>query len=122
MGQQYKFEKLEVWQLATELFDLVYEIDKHLPASEKFNLSDQIRRASVSVSLNIAEGSTTASNAEFIRFLRIAVRSYIEVYGCYLLILKRNYIQKDNPVCPKLEELGAKLFAKLQALIKSLNG
>jgi len=121
MGQQYKFEKLEVWQLAGELFDLVYEIDKSLPKSEQFNLSNQIRRASTSISLNIAEGSTTASNAEFTRFLKIAIRSYVEVYGCYLLMVRRQYISRENSICIKFEEIGAKLFAKLQALVKSLN-
>src|SRR5258705_3666597 len=122
MGQQYKFEKLEVWQLAGELFDLVYEIDKSLPKSEQFNLANQIRRASTSISLNIAEGSTTASNAEFTRFLKIAIRSYVEVYGCYLLMVRGPYISRGNSICTKIHESGAKLFAKLQALVKSLNG
>lgn len=121
MKQQYKFENLEVWQFAGDLLDLVYEIDKHLPKSEQFNLSVQMRRASVSISLNIAEGSTSASNAEFIRFLKIAIRSYIEVYGCYLLIIRRKYIGREDQVCVKFEETGAKLFAKLQALVKSLS-
>src|SRR5688572_7161090 len=120
MGQQYKFEYLEVWQLAGELFDLVYDIDSSLPKSEQFNLSSQIRRASTSISL-IAEGSTSASDAEFIRFLRIAIRSYVEVYGCYLLMVRRKYISRENSICVKFEETGAKLFAKLQALVKSLN-
>jgi four helix bundle protein len=89
MKHQYKFEKLEVWNLSLELGDLVYEIDKCLPPSEINNLSSQIKRASTSVSLNIAEGSTNASNAEFAKFLRIASRSYLEVYACYIIIKRR---------------------------------
>lgn len=120
MQQEYKFEKLEVWQLSLELSDLVYEIDRKLPSSEQFNLSSQIRRAVTSVSLNIAEGSTNVSSIEFAKFLRIAIRSYIEVYACYVLIKRRNYLEAKDPVCPKFEELGMKLFAKLQALLKSI--
>jgi four helix bundle protein len=121
MVQEYKFEKLEVWQLATELFDLVYEIVGDLPKSEQFNLSSQIRRSATSISLNIAEGSTTASNPEFRRYLKIALHSYIETHACFLLITRRGYIDRDNPKCVNFEEIGAKLFAKLQAFIKALD-
>ncbi len=92
MKQEYKFEKLEVWQLSVELLDYVYDIEKHLPKDEKFNLSSQFRRAATSVSLNIVEGSTTASDAEKARYLTIALHSYVETYACYLLILRRKYI------------------------------
>ena len=119
--QEYKFEKLEVWKLSIELFDLVYEIEKNLPKSEQFNLSSQFRRSATSISLNIAEGSTTATNAEFRRYLTIALHSYIETYACYTLILRRRYVEQDKPECLKFEETGVKLFAKLQAFIKSFN-
>jgi len=54
----FKFEKLEVWQLAIDLINKVYNLIEDMPASEKFNLSYQLRRAVTSISLNIAEGST----------------------------------------------------------------
>ncbi|PCH99215.1 MAG: four helix bundle protein [Bacteroidetes bacterium] len=120
MVQEYKFERLEVWQLAIELFDLAYELDHQLPKSEQFNLSSQLRRSATSISLNIAEGSTTASNAEFRRYLKIALHSYIETHACYLLIVRRSYVDRNNPKCVKFEEIGAKLFTKLQAFIRSL--
>ncbi|CAN5567340.1 hypothetical protein BH10BAC1_BH10BAC1_17040 [soil metagenome] len=121
MGQEYKFERLEVWKLSLELSDHVYEISGFLPPQEIYNLSSQIKRAGTSVSLNIAEGSTSSSDAEFARFLRIAIRSYIEVYACYILIKRRKYLSASEPICKQFEVLGAKLFAKLQALLKSLN-
>ncbi|WP_440999316.1 four helix bundle protein [Fodinibius sp. SL11] len=65
----YKFEKLEVWELAMEFNDLSYEIAHELPDREKFNLNSQLRRASTSIALNIAEGSTGQTNAEQKRFL-----------------------------------------------------
>jgi four helix bundle protein len=54
----FKFEQLEVWSLALDYIDLMYEIAGCLPRSEEFNLKSQITRAATSVSLNIAEGST----------------------------------------------------------------
>lgn len=65
----FKFENLIVWQKAMDLNDLVFQISKGFPPEEKFNLTSQIRRAIDSVSLNIAEGSTSQSNPEFSRFL-----------------------------------------------------
>ena len=121
MKQEYKFEKLEVWKLSLELFDLVYEIERSLPKSEQFNLSSQFRRAATSISLNIAEGSTTASDPEFRRYLTIALHSYIETYACYQLILRRKYIEQSKIECVKFEETGSILFAKMQAFIKALN-
>jgi four helix bundle protein len=54
----HKFEKLEVWQLAIEYADLCYSLAEQMPKQEEYNLSSQLRRAAVSVALNIAEGST----------------------------------------------------------------
>ncbi len=71
---KYKFENLEVWKLSIQLQDLVYEIVEMLPEFEKFNLTSQMRRASTSVILNIAEGSTSVSNAEQLRFLSYSIR------------------------------------------------
>ena len=121
MAQEYKFERLEVWKLSLELSDHVYDIAGFLPPHEMYNLASQIKRAGTSVSLNIAEGSTSSSDAEFARFLRIAIRSYIEVYACYVIIKRRKYLSSSEPICEQFELLGAKLFAKLQALLKSIN-
>ena len=120
MKQEYKFEKLEVWQLSVELLDYVYEIEKYLPKDERFNLSSQFKRAATSISLNIVEGSTTSSDPEKARYLTIALHSYVETYACYLLILRRKFIDQDKKECIKFEETGAKLFAKLQTFIKVL--
>ena len=120
MKQEYKFEKLEVWQLSVELLDYVYDIEKYLPKDERFNLASQFKRAATSISLNIVEGSTTATDPEKIRYLTIALHSYVESYACYLLILRRKFIAREKSECIKFEETGAKLFAKLQAFIKVL--
>jgi len=79
--------------------DLSNEIDllvRKFPKIELFSLTSQIKRAADSVVLNIAEGSTGQSIAEFKRFLGIALRSAIEVVACLYLAHKRNYIISEE--------------------------
>lgn len=117
---RYKFENLEVWKLAMKFNSLVYELADSLPDSEKFNLNSQMRRASTSIALNIAEGSTGQSNAEQRRFLSFSIRSYIEVIACLRMMEDRNYLAGHDKNNKELEIIGAKLFSKLQAFRNSL--
>ncbi len=82
----FKFEKLEVYQLALDYIDLVYEVAEKLPASEKYNLRSQMTRAATSVALNIAEGSTGQSDREQARFLSMSIRSLLETVACQHII------------------------------------
>ena len=114
----FKFENLEVWKLSLEYVDQIYKIISLLPRTEEYNLKTQLIRSATSVSLNIAEGSTSQSDAEFSRFLGIAIRSNIEVIACLHLAKRRGYI--NDKVFADAYEFGAKMFAKLQALRKKL--
>ena len=71
--------KLEVWQLAGKLIDVVYDITRSLPAEEKYAASMQIRRAAWSVQNNIAEGYARLGPAELRRFFDISLGSLAEV-------------------------------------------
>jgi four helix bundle protein len=114
----FKFEKLEVWKLSLEYVDKAYEIANLLPAKEVYNLKTQLIRSATSVSLNIAEGSTSQSDLEFGRFIGIAIRSCIEVVACLHLAKRRKYINEKS--FAQVYEFGEKMFAKLQALRKKL--
>lgn len=92
----FKFEDLRVWQKSLDLGKEIRELTNRFPASEKYALNSQIIRAIDSVGLNIAEGSTGQSNAEFKRFLGIGLRSAIEVVACLHIALKNDYIEKDD--------------------------
>ena len=92
----FKFEKLKVWQKAVELSAEVNRLTKTFPKDELFVLTTQIKRAADSVSLNIAEGSTGQSNAEFKKFLGYAIRSNVEVVGCIYLAKRRDIIVQDD--------------------------
>ena len=115
----YKFEQLEVWQMAVEYIDMIYKIAELLPRNEEYNLRSQIIRAATSVALNIAEGSTGQSDAEQNRFLGMALRSLIETVACLHLIKRRNYVPSEavQPVYVFSEKLAVKLQAFRKALI-----
>lgn len=117
----YKFEKLEVWKLAMKFNKVAYDVADELPDKEKYNLSSQLRRASTSIGLNIAEGSTGQSDAEQARFLSYSIRSQVEVIACMRLIQNRNYINSDDEIAEKFERLGSELFAKLNAFKNALD-
>jgi four helix bundle protein len=114
----FKFENLEVWQLSLEYSDKIYEISEKFPAKEQYNLTSQMLRATTSISLNIAEGSTSQSDMEFRRFVGIAIRSLIEAVGRLHLAKRRKYV--DEKAFNEVYVFGEKMFAKLQALRKKL--
>ncbi len=116
----FKFEKLEVWQMALNYIDLVYEMANRLPDSERFNLNSQITRAATSVALNIAEGSTGQTDPEQNRFLGLALRSLIETVACQRIIKKRKYLLND-PMLDKLDSEAELLAIKIQSFRKSLS-
>ena len=75
----FNFEKLEVRQKAIDFTDLVYDETRAFPAEERFGLTNQLRRAAISISSNIAEGSSRSSRNDFARFAEIAAGSVFEV-------------------------------------------
>jgi four helix bundle protein len=103
----FKFEKLLVWQKAVDLSELVDQVSKKFPKEELYILTSQVKRAADSIALNIAEGSTGQSNAEFNRFLGIALRSNIEVVSCIYLAKRRNIISEEdfNKIYSNCEEI-----------------
>ena len=96
MTEVYKFQKLRVYQLALDYVDAIYELCIQIPENEKFNLRSQLQRATTSVALNIAEGSTGQSDAEQNRFLGHAVRSFLETIACIDIIERRSYLSREE--------------------------
>jgi four helix bundle protein len=114
----FKFEKLEVWKEAVELSYRIHDLTYSFPKEELYVLTSQIKRAADSVSLNIAEGSTGQTNAEFRRFLSFSIRSGIEVVGCIHLAKRRNLISEEdfNSIYSTIDNL----VMRIQALKKSI--
>jgi four helix bundle protein len=117
----FKFEKLEVWQMALDYHDLMYELVDKLPEDERFNLKSQIRSAATSIVLNIAEGSTGQSDPEQKRFLGMALRSLIETVACQRLVVRRKYVT-DTTYLEHLDVQAQELAKRLQAFRNALSG
>jgi four helix bundle protein len=93
----FKFESLQVWQIALDLTDGIHLLTKNnFPKDEIYILTSQIKRAADSVVLNIAEGCTGQTNPVFINFLNYALRSGIEVVACLFIAKRRGYINEDD--------------------------
>ena len=92
----FAFERLEVWQLARQFLRFIYPIIEAFPQKEKYNLVDQIRRASTSVALNLAEMTSRSSFKEQAHFSEIAYGSAIEVYCSVLLSFDLGYISESQ--------------------------
>jgi len=113
----FKFEDLRVWETAISLSAEVNVLVKTFPVEERYVLSSQFQRAADSVALNIAEGSTGQSNAEFKKFLGYSIRSGIEVISCLYLGRKRGIICDED--FSKLYTTYETLIIKIQALRNS---
>ena len=114
----FKFEKLEVWQQARRFAVAIYKTTSSFPKEEKYSLVDQLRRAAISIALNIAEGSNRNSDKEFVRFLRIAIGSIDEVITGLYLSLDLGYINKSK--FDNLYQEANILVKRINALIKSI--
>lgn len=114
----YYFEKLDVWNGAKELAIIIYQITSTFPSTEKFNLVDQLRRAAISISANIAEGSTRETKREQTRFMNIAYGSAIEVLNHSLIAKELGFIQEENLIL--IREKVSKITNQIRALNKTI--
>lgn len=105
------YRNLKVWQQAMSLVEDVYQLTASLPTKESFGLQSQARRSSVSIPSNIAEGSARSSDAEFSRFVRIALGSLAELQTQIELLVRLNFVQPDtaSPVIKQADDLGVRL-------------
>lgn len=92
--QSYK--DLIVWQKAIDMFEMIYQVTRNFPKEELYGLTNQLRRAAVSIPSNIAEGHARASTAEFVRFLSIARGSLAEVETHLLIARRLAYLSNDQ--------------------------
>lgn len=93
---QNNFRDLKTWKLAMDLTVVIYDLTAKLPDSEKFGLISQMRRAAVSISSNIAEGSGRGSTTQFAQFLGYAQGSAFELETQLLLVEKMNLLSSEE--------------------------
>ena len=105
------YQDLIVWQKAMDLVDEVYRLARLLPREEMFSLSDQMRRAAVSIPSNIAEGQSRNSTKEFVNFLSIARGSNSELTTQLMICVRLKYLTQFQvePVLNLSDEVGRML-------------
>lgn len=109
----FRFEKLEVWQFAVEFADRVHAVTARFPTDERFGLTSQMRRAAVSISSNIAEGSIRSSSGDFARFVEIA-------YGSLMEVVSQAHIAKRQAML--LSEDFQDLYERAERLSRMMSG
>ena len=114
------YQDLKVWQKAMDLTVEVYRLVKKLPKEETYALSDQMRRAVVSIPSNIAEGRDRNSNKEFVQFLHIARGSKSELETHLLISIRVGYLTETDIL--QAMQLSKEIGNMLTALIARLQG
>ena len=113
-GQDFQYRSLIVWQKSMQFSKQVYRLIEQFPSTEKYALSDQVRRAVVSVPSNIAEGCGRASNRDYAHFLSIARGSLYETMTQLEIAQSLGYIDSIEEV----EDLASEISRMLTSLMK----
>lgn len=108
-----RFEKLTVYKQALALVDMIYEISRKFPKEETYNITSQLRRAAISIPLNIAEGQGRGSKKSNKQFLLVARGSAYELVALYDICGKRGYLEEG------LKEV---MYSTTIEVISMLNG
>jgi four helix bundle protein len=119
----FRFEKLDVWQRAVEHASEIYAVTRSFPNDERFGLTNQMRRAAVSISSNIAEGSGRSSDVDFARFLEYAYSSLMEVVSQSTIATRQDFLQKEpfDRIYAESEELARMLSGLRSTLLQRPN-
>ena len=114
----FRFEQLEIWKLSISYAKRIYVVTEKFPKSEVFGITSQLRRAGVSISSNIAEGSGSSTVRDFCNFIDIAIKSTLEIVSQLYLALELQLINKDE--FDELYEKAEELIRKMRAFKASL--
>ena len=117
MKTRFRFLDFKVYKDAANFYQDILKITTRFPKSQ-FALGEQLKRASLSVVLNIAEGSTGQTDPEQARFLGLSLRSLMECVACLDLVQRHEYVSAEE--LSSTRELGHKVFIKLQAMRRTL--
>jgi len=113
MSYTFSFEKLNVWIDSKYLVKLIYTVTNEFPNEEKFGLTNQIRRASISVSSNLAEGTSRISNKDKAHFTTLSFSSLMEVLNQIIIAYELEFLSTENynNIRIEIEKISNKLNA-----------
>jgi four helix bundle protein len=118
----FGFERLDVWEKALRFADTVYATTRGFSSEERFGLTNQMRRAAVSISSNLAEGSARNSRKDFARFVEIATGSLYEVISQSFIARNQGFLSSENfqILYDAAEEQGRMLSGLRRSLIEDI--
>ena len=119
--REYSFEKLKAWQLASSFTFDIYALTKRFPSHESFGIISQMRRASMSICCNIAEGTSRTTPKEQARFSSMSYSSLMEVLNLIIICMRLYYISESQylELRSKIEELSYTINALRESQLKS---
>ena len=117
MFYKFSFEKLTVWIDSKELVKIIYSVTKTFPEEEKFGLTSQLRRASVSIASNLAEGTSRKTNKDKAHFTTMSYSSLMEVLNQIIISKELDFINKEDYLV--IRDSIQKIANKLNALRNS---
>ena len=112
------YKDLTVWQKSIELCEEVYRVTEKFPKSELYGIVSQMRRCSISIPSNIAEGQRRGHKAEFVQFLRVSFGSGAELETQLVIALRVGYLQDQD--FQKLNNLLEEIMKMLNKLISTV--
>ncbi|WP_282135966.1 four helix bundle protein [Seonamhaeicola maritimus] len=115
----HRFKELEIWKRSRIFCSSIYSLTSQFPDAEKFGITNQLRRASVSIPSNIAEDSSRKSNKDFSRFLEISIGSCYEIETQLMIAFDLNFISKEelDSITSELSEI-IKMVSKFKSTLK----
>jgi len=118
--RQFSFERLDVWQRGRELCKIVYLVSQKFPLDERFGATQQIRRAALSITCNLAEGSSRHKSVEKARYTEIAYGSLMEVLNILIVAVDLLFIEESmlHEIRPLIEEISNKLNRLRESQLK----
>ncbi|CAL65524.1 four helix bundle protein [Christiangramia forsetii] len=96
---------LDVWKRSMDLVEEIYKITSNFPSSEIYGLTNQLRRASVSIPSNIAEGASRKGDKELLYFVNVAIGSIAEIETQLLISIRLKYINEENDIFESVIEV-----------------
>jgi four helix bundle protein len=118
MGIEMPYHKLLVWREADQFVKHVYDVTKDFPGDEKYNVISQLRRAALSIPLNVVEGQASGSTKQFLRYLNIARGSCAE--SAYLIEFAESQKYLSDDICQRLLEEVSRLTYGIHQLSSGL--
>ncbi len=122
MTQIKSFRDLLVWQKSMNLVTDIYQLTRNFPQAEMFGLTSQVRRASISIPSNIAEGYGRNTSKDYLRYLQIALGSLYEIQTQLEIASNLHFLEifdfnKMISLCLEIERMLTSLIAKIKAKI-----